>query len=432
MDSGCARHRRLGGAWASAEPSHELRGGDLPAAYQNVDLAQVAKAHRRQPGNLQADWQACSPTAAHPLAIPGGSALGASNGLEAGKAILALNVLANNLGQPGGVFLTPPLPVHASNSGHPEHLQGDCRPGRRDEVGSGQGAVHSWSQPIFEFPASLGFAEPWRKFRRSSLLHPSRMKPPRRPITSSPTTPAWNHGVTRRSSPAATGRSFRRSAGGGAILQHQGHGGCPAGSRAGQSAGVLPRLSLIRMRSNSCRIRSRICSNKTGYFNAAGSANPSGRSGSSMAAGGTPSAGLGTPAAPGVLDQAIQVASPRSSTEMVSTTCSPSCLPFLSDGSGANKPWLQETPDPTTTVMWNTWVEIHPDTADKLGLEDDDIVKITSALWGAGSFRLPLSRHPSRYDRHPLRAGPHRLRALCPGPRRQPGQPAWNQDQCRR
>ena len=46
-------------------------------------------------------------------------------------------------------------------------------------------------------------------------------------------------------------------------------------------------------------------------------------------------------------------------------------MPFfstlLSDGSGANKPWLQETPDPTTTVVWNSWVEINPDTADKLG-----------------------------------------------------------------
>ena len=27
---------------------------------------------------------------------------------------------------------------------------------------------------------------------------------------------------------------------------------------------------------------------------------------------------------------------------------------------GANIPWLQELADPTTTVMWNTWVEINP------------------------------------------------------------------------
>ena len=50
----------------------------------------------------------------------------------------------------------------------------------------------------------------------------------------------------------------------------------------------------------------------------------------------------------------------------------------MGDGSGANRPWLQETPDPSTTVTWNTWVEINPVTAEELGLHDDDIVKVTS------------------------------------------------------
>ena len=66
--------------------------------------------------------------------------------------------------------------------------------------------------------------------------------------------------------------------------------------------------------------------------------------------------------------------------------------PLLSDGSGANKPWLQETPDPTTTVMWNTWVEIHPDTADKLGLKDDDVVRITSPF---GELEVSVYRYPA-------------------------------------
>ena len=64
----------------------------------------------------------------------------------------------------------------------------------------------------------------------------------------------------------------------------------------------------------------------------------------------------------------------------------------MSDGSGANKPWLQETPDPTTTVMWNSWVEIHPDTADKLGLKDDDIVRITSPF---GELEVSVYRYPA-------------------------------------
>ncbi len=51
----------------------------------------------------------------------------------------------------------------------------------------------------------------------------------------------------------------------------------------------------------------------------------------------------------------------------------------LGDGSHANRPWLQETPDPMTTAMWDTWVEVNPHTAQRLGLENDDIVRLISA-----------------------------------------------------
>lgn len=50
----------------------------------------------------------------------------------------------------------------------------------------------------------------------------------------------------------------------------------------------------------------------------------------------------------------------------------------LSDGRGANQPWLQEAPDPMTTARWNTWVEINPETAAQLGLQDNDLVLIRS------------------------------------------------------
>jgi hypothetical protein len=70
----------------------------------------------------------------------------------------------------------------------------------------------------------------------------------------------------------------------------------------------------------------------------------------------------------------------------------PFMSPILGDGSGANKPWLQEIPDPTTTVMWNSWVEINPATATYLGLEDDDVVKIISS---AGEIEAVVYRYPA-------------------------------------
>jgi len=63
----------------------------------------------------------------------------------------------------------------------------------------------------------------------------------------------------------------------------------------------------------------------------------------------------------------------------------------LSDGRGANQPWLQEMPDPMTTVSWNTWVEINPETAARLGLQNDDIVKITSP---AGEIEAAVYIYP--------------------------------------
>jgi anaerobic selenocysteine-containing dehydrogenase len=58
-------------------------------------------------------------------------------------------------------------------------------------------------------------------------------------------------------------------------------------------------------------------------------------------------------------------------------------LPYPSnqflDGSVAHLPWLQEMPDPLTSAMWSSWVEINPATAARLGIATGDIVEIASA-----------------------------------------------------
>lgn len=50
----------------------------------------------------------------------------------------------------------------------------------------------------------------------------------------------------------------------------------------------------------------------------------------------------------------------------------------LRDGRYANQPWLQESPDPLTTIVWDSWVEIHPKKAAELGIVEGDIVEVTS------------------------------------------------------
>ncbi len=50
----------------------------------------------------------------------------------------------------------------------------------------------------------------------------------------------------------------------------------------------------------------------------------------------------------------------------------------LGDGRAANRPWAQEIPDPITTAVWGSWVEMHPDVAKKYSVTQGDVVKVVS------------------------------------------------------
>jgi molybdopterin-containing oxidoreductase family iron-sulfur binding subunit len=60
--------------------------------------------------------------------------------------------------------------------------------------------------------------------------------------------------------------------------------------------------------------------------------------------------------------------------------------PLLGDGRGANKPWLQELPDPVTKILWQTVAEIHPQTAERLGVRNGDRLSVRTS---AGLLTLP-------------------------------------------
>ncbi len=60
--------------------------------------------------------------------------------------------------------------------------------------------------------------------------------------------------------------------------------------------------------------------------------------------------------------------------------------PFLYDGRGADKPWLQEIPEPVNQIVWDSWAEIHPDTAKEIGVASNEVVEIRST---EGVIRAP-------------------------------------------
>jgi anaerobic selenocysteine-containing dehydrogenase len=64
----------------------------------------------------------------------------------------------------------------------------------------------------------------------------------------------------------------------------------------------------------------------------------------------------------------------------------------LGDGGGAHLPWLQATPDPLTTATWSTWVEINSSVAEKMGIREGDVIKVTSPYGEIEALAFP---HPA-------------------------------------
>ncbi|MGQ0713370.1 MAG: 4Fe-4S dicluster domain-containing protein [Gemmatimonadaceae bacterium] len=94
---------------------------------------------------------------------------------------------------------------------------------------------------------------------------------------------------------------------------------------------------------------------------------------------------------------------------------------------GANKPWLQELPDPVSKICWQSWIEIHPETASRLSIEPGDVLEVQGA---GGAVRAPAYVYPgvrrdtvamafgrghTAYGRFARDVGANPLDALSPG-----------------
>jgi molybdopterin-containing oxidoreductase family iron-sulfur binding subunit len=96
------------------------------------------------------------------------------------------------------------------------------------------------------------------------------------------------------------------------------------------------------------------------------------------------------------------------------------------DGRSANRPWLQELPDATTKAVWGSWAEIHPATAQKLGVQTGDVVTIESEngkvsapayVWAGvreDVVAIPLGQGHTAYGRYATGRGVNPLALLAP------------------
>ena len=116
-------------------------------------------------------------------------------------------------------------------------------------------------------------------------------------------------------------------------------------------------------------------------------------------------------------------------------------LPFASqallDGSLAHLPWLQELPDPLTTAMWSSWIEINAAAAERLGIVDGDIVDVASAHGavrapvvispgiGPDGVAMPVGQGHGTFTRYASGRGSNPLAILAPVTEAASGQLAW-------
>jgi molybdopterin-containing oxidoreductase family iron-sulfur binding subunit len=104
--------------------------------------------------------------------------------------------------------------------------------------------------------------------------------------------------------------------------------------------------------------------------------------------------------------------------------------PTVGDGAGANKPWLQELPDPVTKIAWQSVIELHPETARRMGIEDGDHLQLKTET---GTVTAPayvymgvrpdtvgvaLGRGHTKYGRYAERVGVNALDLIPAGENR--------------
>ncbi len=110
----------------------------------------------------------------------------------------------------------------------------------------------------------------------------------------------------------------------------------------------------------------------------------------------------------------------------------------LQDGRGANLPWMQELPDPITSVVYGSWVELNPTTAKRLGFSEGDLVDVESAH---GKLRVPVFIYPAirpdviaipigqghqYYGRYAQNRGVNPIQILSPQVDQSTGSLAWH------
>jgi anaerobic selenocysteine-containing dehydrogenase len=358
----------------------EEKFGTAPAAFEAVDVQAAAESAGLELEALE-KLALLLTRAERPLVIPGGAALAHEHGLETAKAILALNALLGNPGKPGGVYHTPASPL-GEEYRRPASMKEMGELVERMKAGTIKTLLVHGVNPVFELPKSLGFEAAlanvptvisFATFPDETALAADYIFPDHHGLES------WG---------------YQRVVNG--VGQSMLSGAQPVVApyyNTKSTADVLLMAAGSQFKDEVEFIQSKV----TGLVEAQGGFYSAADLPSFWALfqqfGGwwKNDTELGSPNAAGATQTKLNLQTDDKSDPKDEFHLLVYPSPILAEA-GANKPWLQEIPDPMTTVMWNTWLEINPKTAKKLGLHNDDVVRVISPF---GAVEVSVYEYPA-------------------------------------
>jgi anaerobic selenocysteine-containing dehydrogenase len=364
----------------------QMRGVDAPEAFKNVDVAAAEKLTGLPAPRLEEIAKRFA-GAARPLALAGGSAAAHVGGLEASEAVLLLNDLVGNTGKPGGVYLSQAelgQPAVSSLAEISALIQ-------KMNAGEIKTLFIHGTNPVFELPGGLNFAAALAKvpqvisfasFPDETALQSDIILPDHTGLEAFgyQTTLAGADRLTLSSAqPVVTPLRNTRATVDVLLAAVQNIGGDLATKLdyADEVDFIQKKLIPYLENTNGIFTAPEILSFWTQWLQYGGWWLKA------------PGLSAGAPPADAVKKLSIPAPAAAADEKQLHLVV---YLGLLGDGSSVNRPWMQETPDPMTTVMWNSWIEMNPETAAKLGIKDDDIVKIRSS---AGEIEASVYKYPA-------------------------------------
>jgi len=372
----------------------EIIGIPAQGLFADVDVAAAA----RESGVSEEDLHRLAgifARAQRRVAVPGAAAMGHTNGLETARTVLALNALVDNLGKAGGISLMPESALGASQP--PSSLESLESLVQKMQSGAVKALFIHGSNPVFELPAALGFTAAlenvplvvaFSSFADETAHMADFILPDHVGLE------AWGYQKVATGSDRITLSALQpvvvplydtRATADVLLAAVQAIGGDLAAKVPYENEVAFIKAKLEAL------------VGEDGYY-AAPEVNTLWARWLQVGGWWDKDAML---TAPDLQQVSSTIQKQSSQLKAADFSGDEAEYPFhlmvypspnLGDGRGANNPWLQETPDPMTTVMWNSWIEISPDLALELGVRDDDIVRVTSP---AGSVEAVVYIYPA-------------------------------------